>query len=289
MKKVNLKNGAIIAGVVLMLSGTFISCSKTNREMSFGVYNSVNTSSLKKMESVASEPSLVSDSVDYRKFIRTGYLGFEVSSLSGVEAVVYDYAKKFGGYVSDSSQGTESCSFTVKIPVSEFENAITFSDGFGKLLSKSIYADDVTDRFYDLETRVASKQVMKDKLEGYLKKAKDMKELLEVEKQLNEVISDLEVMQGQFERLSKQIEYATLNLSFSLPGTQVSPGFSWNSLGKSFKGIFSGFGIFLGYCGLGLLYIFVFGVPLLAILAFLYWLLFGKIGLLVKLFSKLRK
>lgn len=291
MKKINLKKAIRIMGIALLLGGTLVSCEKTNSSnVTFGVYGSDNFSSTKRVmkDSFAATSNVVSESSDFRKFIKTGHLDFEVSTLLGVEALVSDYANKFGGYVSDSSQGTTNCNFTVKVPVSEFENAISFSDGFGKLLSKSIFADDVTDRFYDLETRVVSKQIMKDKLEGYLTKAKDMKELLEVEKQLNEVLLDLEVMQGQLARLSKQIDYATLNLTFSLPGSQVSPGFSWNSLGKSFKGIFLSFGIFLGYCGLGLLYIVVFGIPLLAILAFLYWLLFGKIGLLVKLFTKLR-
>jgi hypothetical protein len=33
----------------------------------------------------------------------------------------------------------------------------------------------------------------------------------------------------------------------------------------------------------------IFGIPLIALAAFFFWLLFGKVGLLVKLFKKLKK
>ena len=38
-----------------------------------------------------------------------------------------------------------------------------------------------------------------------------------------------------------------------------------------------------------LFYIVIFGVPVVAVAAFFFWLLFGKVGLLVKLFKKLKK
>lgn len=38
-----------------------------------------------------------------------------------------------------------------------------------------------------------------------------------------------------------------------------------------------------------LFYIIIFGIPLVALAAFFFWLLFGKVGLLIKLFKKLKK
>lgn len=290
MKMIVSKNKAVAVSVAfLMLSSSALlsSCSKSAKYAKKAKFESSmllnDTASLGKSYDAVAE-----DSIEARKFIRTAYVNYEIPSLDSTDELISEYVKTFGGFISDSSSNKDSCSYTVKIPSSEFEKALTYSDGFGKITSKSIYNDDVTDRYYDLETRLNTKKVMKEKLESYLSKAKDMKELLEVEKQLNQVVSDLEVMQGQMNRLSKQIDYATFNISFSLPASKSSTGYSWGGVGDALTTAFAGFGIFLGYVGVGLIYLVIFGVPIVALFALFYWLLFGKIGLLVKLFRKLK-
>ena len=143
-----------------------------------------------------------------RKLIRTGHIRFEVSSLAEAKAATEAWAKRFGGYVSDFSEDERSLGMTVHIPSAAFDDAMASSGGIGKILSKSADSVDVTDRFYDLDSRLATRRVLLERLQSYLRDAKNIKDMLEIEMKINDVTAEIEEMQGQFNRLSKQIELA---------------------------------------------------------------------------------
>jgi hypothetical protein len=58
-----------------------------------------------------------------------------------------------------------------------------------------------------------------------LSKANEVKDILEIERNLNEVRTDIEMMEGQFNFLSKQIQFSSLQVQFyeELPYELNSP------------------------------------------------------------------
>ncbi|QTQ11072.1 DUF4349 domain-containing protein [Treponema parvum] len=224
-----------------------------------------------------------------RKLIRTGTIRFEVSSLAETKAAAEAWAKRFGGYVSDFSEDSRSLGMTVHIPSSAFDDAMSSSGDIGKIVSKSADSVDVTDRFYDLDSRLATRRVLLERLQSYLKEAKNVKDMLEIETKINDVTSELEQMQGQFNRLSKQIDYSEIYVEANLPYNHAEDrGFIFPDLKSKFiefcetvVGFFTGF-VFV------ILYIIIFGIPILFVAFLLYWICFGKIGVLRKLFAKIR-
>ena len=119
--------------------------------------------------------------------------------------------------------------------------------------------------------------------------SKDIKDLLEIERQLNKVLEDIDSTESRFKRLAGQVDYSTIyvNMQFERgkdEGGVILPDFknAWNEILSKIIAFFWGL--------LKLIfYIIIFGLPLTAICAFFFWLLFGKVGLLVKLFKKLKK
>ena len=224
-----------------------------------------------------------------RKLIRTGNIRFEVSSLAETKAAAEAWAKRFGGYVSDFSEDGRSLGMTVHIPSSAFDDAMSSSGAIGKIVSKSADSVDVTDRFYDLDSRLATRRVLLERLQSYLRDAKNMKDMLEIETKINDVTAELEQMQGQFNRLSKQIDYSEIYIEANLPYNHAEDrGFIFPDLKSAFiefcetvVGFFANF-IFV------VLYIIIFGIPILCVALLLYWVCFGKIGVLRKLFGKIR-
>ena len=224
-----------------------------------------------------------------RKLIRTGNIRFEVSSLAETKAVAEAWAKRFGGYVSDFSEDGRSLGMTVHIPSSAFDDAMSSSGTIGKIVSKSADSVDVTDRFYDLDSRLATRRVLLERLQSYLREAKNMKDMLEIETKINDVTAEIEQMQGQFNRLSKQIDYSEIYIEANLPYNHTEDrGFIFPDLKSAFiefcetvVGFFANF-IFV------VLYIIIFGIPILCVAFLLYWICFGKIGVLRKLFGKIR-
>lgn len=224
-----------------------------------------------------------------RKLIKNGSLSLEVENLDEAEQAVISWGTTLGGYVSDSSSWKSSRSLTLRIPSERFDEAMSGIGTLGVMVSRNIYTNDVTEQFYDLQGRIQTKQILYDRLNSYLKDAKNMADLISIESELNKVKSDLESMQGQMNRLSNQINFSTLSVYLELPADKEEEGFQRITLSSRLSDLLSGFTTFLQYLVVGAVALVVFGIPILLAAALLWWLCFGKIGLIRKLFQKLKK
>ena len=230
-----------------------------------------------------------SSQVVERKLIKRGNVNIEVQNLKNAQESVEKWCKDFGGYIESFSENTNSANFNLRIPSVKFDEALNYVGEFGTVKSKNISTQDVSEQFYDLQGRLATKKIMQERLQKYLGQAKDVKDMLQIEKELNNTISEIESMEGRMKRLSGQIEYSSVNIFLELPYRTSDEGFVWPDFLQGFREFLSNcVDFFVGLFGI-MVYAIVFGVPIIAILAFLYWLLIGKKGLLIKLFKKLSK
>lgn len=224
-----------------------------------------------------------------RKLVYTGNVTVQVSDLDQTEKSVRDWAAKYGGYVASSSFSDRNYYTMVKIPSQNFQFAMDEVSSFGSVKNRSISTEDVTEQYFDVSTRLETRKILRDRLQKYLSDAKDMKDLLAVESELNNVQSDVEVMEGQFRRLSDRIDYATVHLTAVLPYNSTEQGFIYPDMGSKMRELWSDTVNFLADFVMFILYVVIYGIPILALVAFLYWLCFGRIGLLRRFFKFLSK
>ena len=224
-----------------------------------------------------------------RKLIRTGNVTLEVKTVSDAEEKISSWAKSLGGYVTNANTWEYGANFTVRVPSARFDDAMAAVGNFGRVTNRSVSSEDVSDNYYDMKFRLETKYILRDKLTSYLNQAKDIKDLLEIERQLNQVMQDIESTESRFKRLSGQIDFSTIYINMQFERGKDESGIilpnikdSWNEFVSNVIGFFWGLVKVL-------FYIVIFGIPVLAIVAFFYWLLFGKVGLLIKLFKKLKK
>lgn len=237
----------------------------------------------------ANDSGLVETGVE-RKLIRNGDISIEVSDLEKTQSAIEDWVKEFGGYISSSNNGEKSSSYTVRIPSEKFDSAMDAAGALGTLKNKNISTQDVSDQFYDLQSRLETKKVLREKLNGYLRQANSMQDILKVESELNSVQSDIESMEGRLKRLTSQIDFSTISVYVTLPYKSVQGGgFELPNLGDGFRHFVSNIILYFGGFIAVIFYVIICGIPLVAVLAFLFWLLFGKVGLLVKLYNKLKR
>ena len=225
-----------------------------------------------------------------RKLIKNGDISVEVQNLANAEKAVGEWASKFGGYIESSYSGETGGSITVRIPAKNFDEAMSEAGNFGTVKSQNISTQDVSERFYDLKTRLESKKVMRERLQKYLSQAKDIKDMLQIERELNSVVADIENMEGSMARLSSQIDLSTITVSYNLPYRADPAGgsFKWPTFGEGFRHFVSNLVDFFACLLKVVLYIVICGIPVLALSGFMFWLLFGKIGLVKKIFKKLK-
>lgn len=224
-----------------------------------------------------------------RKLIRTGNVSLEVQSLSDAEEKIAAWAKSLGGYVTNANTWEMGAGFTVRIPSERFDQAMAEAGNFGRITNRSINSQDVSDNYYDIKSRLETKYILRDKLSNYLSQAKDIKDLLEIERQLNSVIEDIESTESRFKRLSNQIDYSTIYIDMHFAHGKDEGGIILPDVKESWNTFISNIIAFFWGLLKVLFYIVIFGIPLIALAAFFFWLLFGKVGLLVKLFKKLKK
>lgn len=223
-----------------------------------------------------------------QKLIYTGDISLEAKDLNLAKTSIEAWASEFGGYIANSHSNPNFFRLTVKIPCENFEKAFSKLGEYGRVTSKNSNTQDVTNQYYDLETRIATKKIMLERLEQYLRQAKDIKDMLTIEQKINDITYDLESLQGQMKLLSFKIQFSTIDISVCLPESKIDRSVEYPDMNNSFTNLATNVLGFLAGLLMVIIYVILFGVPLFFIFAFLYWLLFGKIGLIKKFFRKIK-
>jgi hypothetical protein len=219
-----------------------------------------------------------------RKLVMRASLTVRLDSPEKAEAPVKEALETYGGYIAEFTTYEHSRHYTLKVPAASYEDFLDRLSGLGKILFRSESAEDVTLNYYDLESRLASKQELLKTFQDYLGKAKTIEEIMTVEARIAELQQEIEWTGTRLRNLSHLIDFATIEFSVESTGRSSSG----DSLGERLSGLFRSFGGYVSAVALLLTGIVIYGVPSVLILAVLYWLLLGKIGLLRRLFALIR-
>ena len=87
----------------------------------------------------------------------------------------------------------------------------------GKVQSKNLGSEDVSERFIDLQARLKSSLREEESLLSLLGRTSTVSEVLTIERELTRVRSDIERFQGQLNFLERRIDLATITVSLSSP------------------------------------------------------------------------
>lgn len=218
-----------------------------------------------------------------RKKILTANISLEVPDLTETETSLKLLVAEFGGWIDRSSMYTNSISLTLRVPAEELDAFLLMTGKLGEVTSRSISADDVTDYYFDTETRLETLRVLQEKYTEYLKKAKDMEDIITIERELSNTISEIESMERTMRRLDGQISYSTVYFNAELPPEEQVSG-NLPNIAQGLKELGYGFISLLYYIGIGLLYTVIFGVPIVLVLGLVYLVGWGRVGLIRKFF-----
>ena len=217
-----------------------------------------------------------------RKLVRTASLQLRVTDLGASEAAAQKLTADFGGYVASSNRSELSVSISLRIPRASFDAALAGIAPLGKELWRNVNTEDVTLHWYDLEGRLETKRELMVTLRNYLKRAQSIEDLMTVETKLADLQNEIDSLGGQFKHLSDLVDFSTINVEFVLPAASVKT--VEPTLGERIGEVLRGTGSFFSALIAAIVGLIVFGLPILALAALLFWLLFGKVGLLLKLY-----
>lgn len=145
------------------------------------------------------------------QIIYNATLGLRVDRVRVVQAKAKDVANSFGGYIGDSSPGR----MQVRVPANRFEEALNELASLGSVTQRLVKAEEASERVVDLESRLKSLHALRDRLIEMVDKAENIKHALEVQKELAQVIDQIELINGRLRLIKQQIAYATIDLTIS--------------------------------------------------------------------------
>ena len=216
-----------------------------------------------------------------RKLIKRANVTIRTENLEAADASIAFMLQKYEAYAASTNIEENSRYYSLRVPAKYYDVFLADMNGVGRLLQRFENTEDVTLRYYDLEGRLATKKELLKTFQAYLGKANNIEEILAVEARIAELQYDIEGTGIQLRNLGNQIDYSTIDLSLLGP-ISANPG-QRLTIGERIKQLFGGFGDFLASTAIAIIGIIVYGIPVLILLVLLYWLLFGRIGLLKKL------
>ncbi len=152
-----------------------------------------------------------------QKIIKNGRISVDVDGIKKAKSTLDEKIKSLDGYYESESfedgYNIYAYHLTIRVPTDGFEKLTgSLDDGFGRITSKEINAKDVTEEYVDLGIRLESKLVALAAYQRFLKKATNVKEILQVQNEIRRIEEEIESKKGKLRYLDDQVSYSTLRI-----------------------------------------------------------------------------
>jgi hypothetical protein len=167
-----------------------------------------------------------------RKIIRNADLTMEVASTTDTQHRIVSIAESYGGFVvtSEAKQrdSTEPVKRTldikliVRVPENQFGSALDQIRGLtSNLTEEKVSGQDVTEEFIDLEARIRTQKALEAQFLQIMRQTGKIVDALEVQRQIAEVRSDIERLEGRKRFLENRSSLSTITVNIVAPKPMV--------------------------------------------------------------------
>jgi hypothetical protein len=205
------------------------------------------------------------------KIIKTATLRFPTDDLEKTRQRIRAAVGSYNGIIQNDRSGKGYNEWyremVIRVPSKHFHTVLdSISNGVSYFDTHEVSQQDVSEEFVDLQARLKAKRQLEARYLELLRMAKNVSEVLDIERELSKIREEIEVREGRLQYLQDRVSYSTINLYFYKTsvetGVTVSYGSKmWNAIQSGWSG--------LSYFFLGLLHIWPFFVILILIFLFI--------------------
>jgi hypothetical protein len=168
------------------------------------------------------QPPTSDQVADQLLMVYTGSLSLEVSELRPAMDQAEQLIRGLGGHVASSSLEDSGhgryATVTYRIPADRWVEALAGLRGVGtRVVTESTDSEDVTSQVVDIDARIANLRASEAALQEIMNRAGTIDDVLEVQRELTKVRSDIESMTAQRDLLANRAALATLEVTFGVP------------------------------------------------------------------------
>ena len=156
-----------------------------------------------------------------RKIISDASISVQVEAAQDAANAVQAITEGLGGFVEhlniSGDVDDKRATMIIRVPQAQFLTALERIEALGKVLSKNMGSEDVSERFIDLEARLNSALREEKSFLSLLDKSSTVSDVLAIERELARVRLEIERFQGQLNFLTRQVDLATITVSLDPP------------------------------------------------------------------------
>ena len=167
-----------------------------------------------------------------RKIIRKADLTIEVASTTQAQQQVTQIAETNGGFVVTSEakqrENTEPAKrivdvkLVIRVPSAQFNSALSQIENLASnMTQRNVTGQDVTEEFIDLEARIKTQRALELQFLEIMKQAGKITDALEVQRQIAEVRTEIERLEGRKRFLANQSSLSTIAVNLTTPSPIV--------------------------------------------------------------------
>lgn len=164
-----------------------------------------------------------------RKIVYTAGIDLLVGDLSAAQTKLDALTKQYHGLVAQSAitsrpGAPRSANWRVRVPVDGFNDFVNKVAEMGEATRNTIDSDDITDKYYDFQVRMENKKIQVERLQKIIKEqVGKISEVLEAERELGRVTTELEELKGTLKLWENQTALATVNITIQERSRYVAP------------------------------------------------------------------
>ncbi len=190
-----------------------------------------------------------------RKIISTASLTLEVKSVEKAFTDITKIVEANQGFISGSSTyntgGSKNGQMIIRVPQKNFYSTIEQIDALGTEKSRQISGQDVTEEWIDVGARLDNLKKQESRFQEILKNASTVKDVLEVERELERVRGEIESLTGRMNYLNQSVEMSTITVNVMEPAPIAGEGWgitdALREAATGFIGSVNGLIVFIGY------------------------------------------
>ena len=173
----------------------------------------------------AGQSQTMAEAMD-RKILRDANLTLEVGAPADAQRKISSIAESVGGFVvtSESKQrqvgdGKQELevNLVIRVPASQFGSALDQIRSAGRVTAEKITGQDVTEEFIDLEARIKTQKALELQFLEIMKQAHKVEDALEVQRQIADVRTEIEKLEGRKRFLENRASLSTITVSLLSP------------------------------------------------------------------------
>lgn len=222
-------------GLFLLVISLIAACSNSNsvkNEKSMQMQTGSKQADLQAVDQTDDKESINNEPATgiVRKLIKTAELLIETKNFEKTIDALEKSVSEYNGYIeSNHITGTSllekyanedtrnfpsrTGQYTIRIPANKLNAYLTKMNTIGNVTSKSISTEDISNQYFDTETRIKSLNIQEERLLNLLKKSGSLSDIIKLEKELSTVRYEIESLTTTIKTYDSLINYSTINLS----------------------------------------------------------------------------